>query len=125
MALFRRHRLLLAALAGIAWALLPVPIDIALWHSESAIIQYALIIDTLQSLITGYLVYVLLGLKLKRPWTCPVCKGRTRIVTELVAADRSDVEQIRSMFAHCPACNGKGIIWRPVNDWEGQEEDQI
>lgn len=125
MALFRRHRLLLAAFAGIAWALLPIPIDIALWNSESTVIQYALIVDTLQSLITGYLVYVLLGLKLKRPWTCPVCKGRRRIISELIPADRTDIAQIRAMFQVCAACDGQGIVWRPVNDWQGQEEDEI
>lgn len=122
MASFRKHRLLLAGLAGMAWALLPLPIDVALWHSGSIIIQYALIVDTLQSCITGYLVYVLLGLKLKRPWTCPTCKGEGSRFSELVAADRSDLAQFRATYARCRACGGTGTLWRPVNDIYDNDE---
>jgi len=116
--LLDRYRFAIAAAAGIAWALLPVPIIVALWNSPLAIVQYSVVVETLQSLVTAFLVYQILGAGRIRntpdPKMCPVCRGEKRRITELIAADRDDIEQIRAMFAPCRACDGTGVVW-----WKG------
>ena len=97
-----------AAMAGVLWLGVHVPLDIVLTNiKRTDISAFAVTVQVLDVIILGYLVFQILQYQRKRPWKCVVCDG-----FGIRHFGPGGVTVIGSPV--CSACKGQGVIWETV-----------